>query len=166
MFCILMKKRNGNDKKKNKVGPTGITKSNVGWWGGKGCQGSEGCAGWQWLGCTTGAQPGDATAARAGAECSWAHPSGSSGRSVLQSRRSAQPDGCQQVFCRLSIARTVLGRKNHVPGGTAQSCTSSPIPTPCRDPPSSPTGLSPAQDTDPSPQTRDMKASVGKAFGL
>lgn len=153
-------------KKKKIVGPTEITKSTVGWWWGKGCQGSEGCAGWQRLGCTTGTQPREPTAARAGAGCSWAHCSGSSGQPVPQSRGSAQPDGCQQVFCHLSRTRMVLGHRNHVLGGTAQSCTSSPCPHSLRGPSGSPTGLSPAQDTDPSPETRDMRASVGKAFGL
>lgn len=48
MFCILMKKRNGNDKKKI-VGPTEITKSNVEWGGGRAARGAsvgQGGRGW------------------------------------------------------------------------------------------------------------------------
>lgn len=151
MFCILRKKENGNDKKNPRnVGPTEITKSNVGRRQGRGCQGSKRCAGWQGLGGTEGAHPGSLSSENRG----WVRlgtPSGSSGQPVPQSRGSAQPDGSQQVFCQLSISRMVLVHRNHIPGGTAQS---SPCPHSLWGPTGSPTGLSPAQDTDLSPETR------------
>lgn len=85
---------------------------------------------------------------------------------VPQSRGSAQPDGCQQVFYHLSITWTLLGSRNHVLECTDQSCTSSPSPRSLQGPSGSPTGLSPAQDTNPSPETRDVRSSVDKAFSL
>lgn len=62
---------------------------------------------------------------------------------------------------------------NHVPEGTASLCE--PLPEPLRLLTLSllpvgtlqlTRGLSPAQDNDPSPETKDMSVSVGKAFGL
>lgn len=131
MFCILMKKWNGSHQKKKIVGPNEITKSNAGWWGERAARGAR--AIWDGRGRAAPWAPQtrtlrDPTATNAGAGCSWVHPSGSSGQPVPQSRGSAQPDGCQQVFCHLSIAQMVLGRRNHVLGCTDQSCTSSPCP--------------------------------------
>jgi len=89
-----------------------------------------------------GAQPEDPTAARARAGCSRGQPSGSGGP---QSRGSARPDGCQRVFCHPSIPWRASGCRNHVPGGTARSGTSSPCPHPLWGPAGSPTGLSPVR---------------------
>lgn len=139
-------------KKVEIVGPTEITKSNVGRRQGRGCQGNEGLQGgmgWVARGAPT---QGPHSSERRG----WVllgTLSESSGQPVPQSRGSAQPDGSKKVFCHLSISRMVLGHRNRILGGKAQSSS---CPHPLWGPTGSSTGLSPAQDTDLSPETRDM----------